>query len=195
MRPELMLVTGILPFQTSIFKAIKEGGGRIANYLTDDPWNPIHSRRSFLRNLRHYDHIFSTKQALCERLERAGTPSTSWLPFAHDPALHHPPLEKSSKQAADVLFVIILPSLLEWIKDEHSKSLFLAEEARMHAAPGIVERRTSRSAAAGARRSLRAPPTRPAPCARRLRVGAPARGAARRVERARACGGGGSRSF
>ena len=54
--------------------------------------------------------------------------------------------------AADVLFVIILPSLLEWIKDEHSKSLFLAEEARMHAAPGIVERRTSRSAAAGARR-------------------------------------------
>ena len=47
--------------------------------------------------------------------------------------------------AADVLFVIILPSLLEWIKDEHSKSLFLAEEARMHAAPGIVERRTSRA--------------------------------------------------
>ena len=35
--------------------------------------------------------------------------------------------------AADVLFVIILPSLLEWIKDEHSKSLFLAEEARLHA--------------------------------------------------------------
>lgn len=105
MRPKLMLVTGILPLETAIFKEIKEGGGRIVNYLTDDPWNPIHRRRSFLRNLRHYDHIFSTKQALCKRLENAGTPSTSWLPFAFDPALHHPPLEKSTKQAADVLFV------------------------------------------------------------------------------------------
>ena len=105
MQPRLVLVTGILPCQTSIFKTIKKGGGWIANYLTDDPWNPIHRRRSFLRNLRHYDHIFCTKQALCRRLEKAGTPSTSWLPFAYDPALHHPPLEKSSKQAADVLFV------------------------------------------------------------------------------------------
>jgi glycosyltransferase involved in cell wall biosynthesis len=105
MQPRLVLVTGILPCQTSIFKMIKGGGGQIANYLTDDPWNPIHRRRSFLRSLQHYDHIFCTKQALCRRLEKAGTPSTSWLPFAYDPALHHPPLEKSSKQAADVLFV------------------------------------------------------------------------------------------
>lgn len=104
-KPRLVLVTGILPFETSIFKEVKERGGHIVNYLTDDPWNPIHRRRSFLRNLRYYDHIFSTKQALCRRLENAGTPSTSWLPFAYDPALHHPPLGKSSKQAADVLFV------------------------------------------------------------------------------------------
>ena len=96
MQPRLVLVTGILPFQTSIFNAIKEGGGQITNYLTDDPWNPIHRRRSFLRNLRHYDHIFSTKQALCERLEKAGTPSTSWLPFAYDPALQHPPFTTQS---------------------------------------------------------------------------------------------------
>ena len=47
MQPRLVLVTGILPFQTSIFNAIKEGGGQITNYLTDDPWNPIHRPRSF----------------------------------------------------------------------------------------------------------------------------------------------------
>ena len=105
MQPTLMLVTGILPLETAIFKRIKEGGGRVVNYLTDDPWNPIHRRRSFLRNLCHYDHIFSTKKALCRSLEKAGTPSTSWLPFAYDPALHHPPLERSKNQAADVLFV------------------------------------------------------------------------------------------
>ena len=105
MQTRLVLLTGILPFQTSIFNAIKEGGGRIAYYLTDDPWNPVIRRRSFLRNLCHYEHIYSTKQALCERLEKAWTPSTSWLPCAYDPALHQQPLEKSKNQARDALFV------------------------------------------------------------------------------------------
>jgi spore maturation protein CgeB len=96
MRLRLVLVTGILPCQTSIFETIKERGGRIANYLTNDHWNPIHRRRSFLRNLRHYDHIFCTKKALCRRLEKAGTPSNSRLHFAYNPALHHPPFTTHS---------------------------------------------------------------------------------------------------
>ena len=51
MPPRLVLVTGILPFQASIFNAIKKGGGQITNYLTDDPWDPIHRRLSFLPNI------------------------------------------------------------------------------------------------------------------------------------------------
>ena len=105
LRPKLVLVTGVLPLHPSVMNKIKEEGGRIANYLTDDPWNPIHRRRSFLRNLHLYDHIFSTKQALRGQLEKAGTPSTSWLPFAYDPALHHPPIQSSALPAADVLFI------------------------------------------------------------------------------------------
>lgn len=104
LRPRLVLVTGILPLAESIFTTLRRQGGRIVNYLTDDPWNPIHRRRLFLRNLRRYDHIFSTKQALRKRLEQAGTPSTSWLPFAYDPALHHPPASAPS-DPADVLFI------------------------------------------------------------------------------------------
>jgi len=104
-KPKLVLVTGILPLSNEVFEEIQGQGGKVVNYLTDDPWNPIHRRRSFLRNLRHYDHIFCTKKALCDCLEKAGTPSTSWLPFAYDPALHHPPFGKSSKQDTDVLFV------------------------------------------------------------------------------------------
>ena len=105
LRPKLVLVTGVLPLHPSVMNKIKEEGGRIANYLTDDPWNPIHRRRSFLRNLHLYDHIFSTKQALRGQLEKAGTPSTSWLPFAYDPALHHPPIQSSVLPATDVLFI------------------------------------------------------------------------------------------
>jgi spore maturation protein CgeB len=102
--PQLVLVTGILPLQTRVFEAIHRCGGRIVNYLTDDPWNPIHRRRCFLRNLPHYDHIFSTKQALRQRLQAAGTPSTSWLPFAYDPFLHQPP-NPPLETSADVVFV------------------------------------------------------------------------------------------
>ena len=102
--PQLALVTGILPLSRTVFETIHEQGGRIVNYLTDDPWNPIHRRRCFLSNLPHYDHIFSTKQALRQSLEAAGVPSTSWLPFAYDPELHHPPRQPTSP-GADVLFV------------------------------------------------------------------------------------------
>ena len=104
LRPRLVLVTGILPLAPGIFEAVHQQGGRIVNYLTDDPWNPIHRRRCFLANLPLYDHVFSTKQALRQRLEAAGTPSTSWLPFAYDPALHHPP-STIEAEPADVLFV------------------------------------------------------------------------------------------
>ena len=103
-RPQLVLVTGILPLSAAVFSLVQRQGGRIVNYLTDDPWNPIHRRRCFLRNLPRYDHIFSTKQALRRRLEAAGTPSTSWLPFAYDPQLHHPPQSRSSN-GPDLLFV------------------------------------------------------------------------------------------
>ena len=102
-QPQLVLVTGILPLQPRVFATVRAGGGRIVNYLTDDPWNPIHRRRCFLANLPCYDHIFSTKQALRQRLEAAGTPSTSWLPFAYDPALHRP--AEPVDAGVDVVFI------------------------------------------------------------------------------------------
>jgi glycosyltransferase involved in cell wall biosynthesis len=122
LRPRLVVVTGILPLAPRVFTAVKRHGGRIVNYLTDDPWNPIHRRRCFLANLPLYDHIFSTKQALRQRLEMAGTPSTSWLPFAYDPALHHPPATAQGDKDAeafeqvDVAFVGTgAPERLPWL--------------------------------------------------------------------------------
>ena len=103
-RPELVVVTGILPLSPKVFGAIRQNGGRVVNYLTDDPWNRIHRRRCFINNLALYDHIFSTKDELRIRLEKAGTPTTSWLPFAYDPALHRQPTHRAD-DGADVLFV------------------------------------------------------------------------------------------
>lgn len=101
-KPDLILITGILPLSTQIFRAIKRQGGCVVNYLTDDPWNRIHRRRTFIANLPHYDHIFSTKQKLCARLKQAGVASSSWLPFAYDPELHH---SVEAETGADVLFI------------------------------------------------------------------------------------------
>lgn len=101
-KPDLVIVTGVLPLAKKIFSAVKMQGGCIVNYLTDDPWNKIHRRRSFFANLVDYDHIFSTKRALQSRLRKAGATSTSWLPFAYDPELHYP---VQSKIVTDVVFI------------------------------------------------------------------------------------------
>ena len=101
-KPDIVLVTGVLPLKTEIFQTIRSQGGMISNYLTDDPWNPIHRRRKFIENLANYDHIFSTKSALQARLKQAGAPSTSWLPFAYDPELHYP---VQTETGADVVFI------------------------------------------------------------------------------------------
>jgi hypothetical protein len=108
-QPQLVLVTGILPLDPQVFSAITAQGCRVVNWLTDDPWNPIHRRRSFLANLPLYHHIFSTKKALQRRLRLAGVASTSWLPFAYHPPLHHAPLPATAADsqhfAAAVAFV------------------------------------------------------------------------------------------
>ena len=102
LKPDLVVVTGILPINYKVFLAVKKHGGLMVNYLTDDPWNPIHKRQSFLTNLPNYDHIFSTKSTLQKRLKQAGAPSTSWLPFAYDPELHYP---VPAKSGADIVFI------------------------------------------------------------------------------------------
>ena len=102
LKPDLVLVTGVLPLDTKIFITVKQQGGMIVNYLTDHPWNPIHRRQSFINNLPYYNHIFSTKISLRLRLNKAGARSVSWLPFAYDPELHYPVRVESG---ADVVFI------------------------------------------------------------------------------------------
>lgn len=54
LKPDLILVTGVLPLKNEVFAGAKKYGCLITNYLTDDPWNPIHKRQVFLSNLKSY---------------------------------------------------------------------------------------------------------------------------------------------
>ena len=105
--PDLILVTGILPISSQVFKAAQESNSCFVNYLTDDPWNPSHKRNSFIKNISKYDHIFSTKQNLCQKLESHNAKSTSWLPFAFEPMSHKPPETVRSDffESPDLVFV------------------------------------------------------------------------------------------
>tara|TARA_B100002051_G_scaffold166766_1_gene157529 strand:+ start:1558 stop:2595 length:1038 start_codon:yes stop_codon:yes gene_type:complete len=105
--PDLILVTGILPISSQVFTAARESGSYFVNYLTDDPWNPIHKRNSFIKNISKYDHIFSTKQNLRQRLKSHGASSTSWLPFAFEPMNHEPPenVRPDLYESPDLIFV------------------------------------------------------------------------------------------
>lgn len=107
LKPELIIVTGILPLKEVIFETANQHGCCITNYLTDDPWNSNHKRDSFLRNIGKYHHIFSTKKELEDRLQKKGAQSTSWLPFAFDPEFHKPPLSQNqpSEDTTDLLFI------------------------------------------------------------------------------------------
>ena len=104
MQPSVVLVTGILPLSNGVFEEVERYGGKIVNYLTDDPWNKIHRRRCFLRNIGKYDHIFSTKRDLCAKLIMNGANGSSFLPFAYDPYIHYEPDGKAD-QGPDVVFI------------------------------------------------------------------------------------------
>jgi spore maturation protein CgeB len=79
------------------------------NYLTDDPWNPVHCSRWFLHALGGYDRVFTPRRSNLEALVQRGCRQVEYLPFAYDQALHfpEPPVSPSepSGLGCDVLFV------------------------------------------------------------------------------------------
>lgn len=107
-RPEWLITTGLAPVAAWALEGIGKMGIRRLNYLTDDPWNPSHRARWFLRALPHYDVVFSPRRMNLEDLQRLGCRRVSYLPFAYDPSLHFPdppctPEEKASFDC-DVVF-------------------------------------------------------------------------------------------
>lgn len=86
-RPSVILSTGIAPLTVEALAGIKKLGCYCTNYLTDDPWNPSHRSRWFLRALSIYDHVFTTRRVNLTDLQALGVRRVSYLPFAWDPTL------------------------------------------------------------------------------------------------------------
>jgi len=86
-RPRLLLITGIAPLRKPALARIRRAGTLIANFLTDDPWNPGLHSAWFDAALTGYDVVFSPRRANLEQLAGAGVPHVHYLPFGYDPEL------------------------------------------------------------------------------------------------------------
>ncbi len=90
-RPDFVLTTGLAPVNEVALKQIAAMGIPVANFLTDDPWNPAHRAPWFMRALPHYRHVFTPRHANEDQLRVCGVPDVTYLPFAYAPEEHHPP--------------------------------------------------------------------------------------------------------
>jgi spore maturation protein CgeB len=107
-QPHVVICVGIAPVSRNVLLTVRKMGIPVFNYLTDDPWNPGHYARWFLKSLRHYDCVFSPRRANLDDLKSHGCPVVSYLPFAYSEDAH---LIKDRQTAAedssgpDIVFV------------------------------------------------------------------------------------------
>jgi hypothetical protein len=109
LKPQWLLCTGLAPLDSAVLKKIGGLGiGRI-NYLTDDPWNPVHRADWFLKALPYYDYVFSVRKTNISDLEKLGVPRIFYLPFGYAPEIHYPELpateEERNRYGCDVVFI------------------------------------------------------------------------------------------
>jgi spore maturation protein CgeB len=107
-RSEVVVVTGISALNARALDQLSKAGVKAANYLTDDPWNPMHRAPWFLKALPNYFAVFSPRHANLHDLASLGCRRVSYLPFAYDPELHFPEHAGNADRIgliADVLFI------------------------------------------------------------------------------------------
>ncbi len=106
-RPRMFLSTGFAPVSGQDLDRIGELGIYRVNYLTDDPWNPAQHAPWFLRAVRSYDEVLSTRRANLSDLRALGCRQVGYLPFGYSPRMHFPdPMAPDRMRAleSDVIF-------------------------------------------------------------------------------------------
>jgi hypothetical protein len=108
-QPSLLLATGLAPITAGHLRAIRAMGIATANYLTDDPFNPVNRARWFTSALPEYGCIFNPRYANFGDLCAVGCQDLRYLPFAYEPDIHFPeaPTDPSeaARLASDAFFV------------------------------------------------------------------------------------------
>jgi len=108
-RPQLVLIgKGAYVAPGTLERIQRETGAVLANFSSDDPFNPAVSTRDILEGIPHYDLYVCTKRAILDDVHRAGCAHAVFVPFAYEPALHFPEKpatpEEEQRFSSDVVF-------------------------------------------------------------------------------------------
>lgn len=104
-RPEILIATGTAPLTAVALETLRRLGIVSVNYSTDDPWNPAQTANWFLRTLRSYDLILTTRRANIRDFQRTGCGEVQYLPFGYDDELFGEAGGSMQGGGHDVLFV------------------------------------------------------------------------------------------
>ncbi len=164
-RPDIMLVTGMLPPDARALSKIRDMGIICINYLTDDPWNSGLRAEWFMQALPKYHLIFSPRRANLNDLASIGCRAL-YLPFAYDPSLHFPdpyPPDRANEFECDVLFyggadrdrIPYIASLIDAGYNVHLYGDYWSRFAQTRSAhKGVADIQTLRWAISGAKITL-----------------------------------------
>jgi spore maturation protein CgeB len=101
-QPEVLLSTGPAPLNAAALREI--GAIGVVNYMTDDPWNPAHRARWFLRALAEYDVIATPRRSAFSDLRQVTSAQVVFVPFAYDPELFFPAEPDGAEPQSDIVF-------------------------------------------------------------------------------------------
>jgi hypothetical protein len=108
-QPDLILVfKGVTIFAQTLGKLKENTHAVLFNFNPDNPFNPPNSSRHLLDSLPVYDCLFIWGKFLMSDLRQTGARRVEYLPFAHDPELHHPvPVtdNEREKYGSDIAFI------------------------------------------------------------------------------------------
>jgi hypothetical protein len=101
-QPHCLLVTGLGPVNALSLQRIGALGIQRFNFLTDDPFNPVHRAAWFLEALPHYDLILSPRRANIGDLKDFGCGRVEYLPFGYDTDLFYSPHQDQPPPGSDL---------------------------------------------------------------------------------------------
>lgn len=105
-QPDYVLVVGLAPVTSDVVCHWRREGIICSNYLTDDPWNPVHQSQRHFDALPQYNVIFSPRRSNLGDLLSQGC-TVRYLPFGYEPAIHFPEMIPQAKRhiyECDVMF-------------------------------------------------------------------------------------------
>lgn len=104
LKPNLIMITKGTELNSDVLLELKEvSRALLFNLYTDSPYvypgYPELSGHSFYSTIRCYDCVFTFARFLIPVFYQCGATRVEYLPFAHDPQIHHP-VEVASKELA-----------------------------------------------------------------------------------------------